>query len=256
MRLFRYVILILMFTLLPKVAKAWNVPNENLTYDIMYKWGLVNKKAGTVTIRTFAPSGGQFKARLTGATASWADPIYKLRDTLNGTIDSHRLLPYKYEKIAHEGGDFTHDNITFSHSGNSTSAKVVHRRRKKKEDQLTITERELRAEGTTLDMLSAFYYMRSLNYDSMKPGETLKLHVFSGKQSEILTIHYDGIQTIDFRKQKITTFHIRFTFTSKAGKKTSDNMDAWLSTSADHIPLIMEGKLPVGKVRALYSGKL
>ena len=33
-------------------------------------------------------------------------------------------------------------------------------------------------------------------------------------------------------------------------------MDAWISTGAARIPLLLEGKLPVGKVRALYSGNL
>ena len=31
---------------IPAMASAWNVPKERVTYDIMYKWGLINKKAG------------------------------------------------------------------------------------------------------------------------------------------------------------------------------------------------------------------
>lgn len=246
----------LLFALLPLIsAKAWEVPKENLSYDIMYKWGLVNKKTGTVTISTETPKNGRFKARLTGATAPWADHIYKLRDTLRGTIDAQKLVPYSYEKIAYEGGDFNHDNITFTHSSSGTDAKVIHRRKKKKDTEVKVTNKNLHADGTTLDMLSAFYYMRNIDYSKMKKGQTVKLHVFSGSQSEILTIHYEGLESIELQNKKVDTYHITFTFTSGSGKKTSDNMDAWLSTSPAHIPLLMEGKLPVGKVRAVYSGK-
>ncbi len=31
-------------------------------------------------------------------------------------------------------------------------------------------------------------------------------------------------------------------------------MDAWISTSHDRIPVKLEGKLPVGKVRCFYTG--
>lgn len=248
-------IILLLVATLPK-ANAWDVPKESLSYDIMYKWGLVNKKTGTVTVRTETPKNGRFKAQLTGSTAPWADHIYKLRDTLRGTIDQHKLIPYSYEKIAYEGGDFNHDNITFTHSSSGTDAKVIHRRKKKKDTEVKVTNKELHADGTTLDMLSAFYYMRNIDYSKMKKGQTVKLHVFSGSQSEILTIHYEGTEKVEVQNQKLNTYHITFTFTSGSGRKTSDNMDAWLSTTASHIPLLMEGKLPVGKVRAVYSGNL
>ena len=45
-------------------------------------------------------------------------------------------------------------------------------------------------------------------------------------------------------------------FTTDDGRISSDKMDAWIYTAQSRIPLLMEGKLPVGKVRALYSGRL
>ena len=55
---------------IPAMASAWNVPKERVTYDIMYKWGLINKKAGSVALETHPDSAtSQFRARLTAATA-------------------------------------------------------------------------------------------------------------------------------------------------------------------------------------------
>lgn len=238
-------------------AYQWKVPKETLTYDVMYKWGLINKKAGSVGITTTIPSqGGRFHSRLTGATAPWADKFYKVRDTLRGTIDSRSFMPYKYEKVAFEGGDFNHDELVFSRSGNTTKATVIHRRKRKKDTEVSVTNKELEAAGPTLDMLSSFYYMRHLDYASMKKGETVSLNVFSGSQKEVLTIHYDGIEEVKIGKKSYPSYHITFTFTSGSGKKTSDNMDAWLSTTEAKIPLLLEGKLPVGKVRCFYTGPI
>lgn len=238
-------------------AASWKVPKETLTYDVMYKWGLINKKAGSVSITTAVPSSGnRFKATLTGATAPWADRFYRVRDTLRGTIDSRTFLPYKYEKVAYEGGDFNHDELEFERSGNQTRASVVHRRKRKKDTEVSVSEKVLEAGGATLDMLSSFYYMRHLDYASMKKGQTVKLNVFSGSQKEVLTIHFDGVEEVELGKNSYPAYHITFTFTSGSGKKTSDNMDAWLSMDSAKIPLLLEGKLPVGKVRCFYTGKL
>ena len=238
-------------------ADQWKVPKETLTYDVMYKWGLINKKAGSVGITTTIPAqGDRFHARLTGATAPWADKFYKVRDTLRGTIDSRSFMPYKYEKVAFEGGDFNHDELVFSRLGDTTKATVIHRRKRKKDTDVSVTNKELEAVGPTLDMLSSFYYMRHLDYASMKKGQSVSLNVFSGSQKEVLTIHYDGIENVRIGKKSYPSYHITFTFTSGSGKKTSDNMDAWLSTTDAKIPLLLEGKLPVGKVRCFYTGPI
>lgn len=236
-------------------AEKWQVPHETLTYNIMYKWGLINKKAGTVKITTALTDGGnRFSAKLTGATAPWADRFYKVRDTLMGSIDHHNFLPYRYEKITSEGGDNAHDEITFHRDGNHTSADVIHRRKRKKETVYSESRQVLEANGVTLDMLSSFYFMRQLNYATMKKGQTVRVNVFSGRQKEILTIHYDDKVQVEIDKRKVEAYHITFTFTTESGRKSSDNMDAWISTDSRRIPLLMEGKLPVGKVRAIYAG--
>lgn len=42
---------------------------------------------------------------------------------------------------------------------------------------------------------------------------------------------------------------ITFSFTTDGRRKSSDNIEAWLSDDASHIPLQLIGKLPVGSVR-------
>lgn len=238
-------------------ALGWDVPHEHLTYDVMYKWGLINKKAGSVSLSTKPhATKKEFNAVLTGATAPWADHIFMLRDTLMGTINSNNFYPEYYEKIAHEGGAYDRDLLYYTRSGNKVKADATLWRRRKKETVVTCSEQVHEAEGVTLDMLSSFYYMRQLPFPKMKEGEFVRLNIFSGKKKEILTIHFQGVEDVKIGKQKYPAYHITFTFTTEGGAVSSDNMDAWISTTNSRIPLLMEGKLPVGKVRAVYSGPI
>ncbi len=247
----------LLTTLVSYAAFAWDVPKERLSYDVMYKWGLINKKAGSVSLTT-SPHATQheFNAELVGATAPWADHFFMLRDTLKGTIDSRNFFPSYYEKIAHEGGAYDHDILHYTRSGEKVRANATMWHRRKKEKTLERTEMVHEAEGATMDMLSSFYYMRQLDFPSMKKGDSVRLNVFSGQKKEFLTIHFQGMENVKIGKKSYPCYHITFTFTTKGGTKSSDNMDAWISTHGTRIPLLMEGKLPVGKVRAVYSGPI
>jgi len=255
-KIYAMLLAVLLLGALPATAaSAWTVPAENLRYDIMYKWGLVNKKAGEVSIRTATNAGnGEFRAFLTGRTAKWADKFFLVRDTLKGNIAHGTFLPSYYEKIAHEGGDYEHNILKYTRSGNTTTANVTVTKKRKKDKETSHETKTHSATGFTIDMLSSFYFMRKLDYARMKKGDTTTANVFSGKQKERLTIYYEGIEEIEVHDKKYRCYHITFTFTSKNGKKTSDNMDAWISTTPGKIPLMLEGKLPVGKVRAIYSG--
>lgn len=235
---------------------AWTAPQETLTYDVMYKWGLINKKAGSVSLTTVnLPGKPHFSSELTGATAPWADKFFEVRDTLRGTIHKSTFFPLHYEKISHEGGSYDRNILSYTREGNTVTANAKVWRRKKKETDVTYTEKVHSASGPTVDMLSSYYYMRQLDYSKMAEGEARKLNVFSGKRKEVLTIRYKGKENVKVGKHTYPAYHIVFTFTSKNGKKTSDDMEAWISTGDERIPLLLEGSLAVGKVRCIYSGQ-
>ncbi|MBD5164024.1 MAG: DUF3108 domain-containing protein [Bacteroidales bacterium] len=222
---------------------------ETLHYKVMYKWGLIHKQAGTATL-SIAKTADGYHTLLTAQSAPWADKFFMVRDTLIGHMSDNPAHPFRYEKIAHEGGEHKHDIVTYSYSGNKVTGDCI--RKVWKKGNLTVDEtRTLEAENEALDMISSFYFMRNLPFAKMKPGEKRVIPIFSGKRKETLSITYAGIEEIEIDKKKVDTYHITFTFTSKDGAKTSDDMDAWIATAPGHIPLKLEGKLPVGKVHCL-----
>lgn len=234
-------------------SAAGTFANESVSYKVKYKWGLINKHAGDVTI-TLRNNGRNYRAQLVAASQPWADKFYKVRDTLNGTFAHGTLRPEFYEKIANEGNERKHDVVRFSYSGNKVIGKCT-RKVWKKGRQKVDESRTLSATGTTVDMLTSFYYMRTLPYNSWKPGHKTELNIYSGKRKELLTITYHGISDVKTEKHSFRCYHITFTFTSDDKKKTSDDMDAWITTDSRHIPVRLEGTLPVGKVHCLYTGK-
>ena len=221
--------------------------NETVRYRVMYKWGLIQKQAGTATLSIHL-DGDRYQASLVAASAPWADGIFCVRDTLYSTILQDGFRPLRYHKAAHEGSDHKDDVVVFSYSGNNVTGQC--HRQVFKEGQQTVNQRQtLHATGTTVDMLSSFYYMRMLPFPTWRSGHKHSMTIFSGKRKETLTLQYRGVEDVKVDGKTYRCFHITFIFTGDSGKKTSDDMDAWITTDASRTAVQLEGKLPVGKVR-------
>lgn len=243
---------ILIIALLCVAPALYGVPrpdykSETVSYKVMYKWGLITKQAGRATI-SIREDGDKYQLKLVARSEPWADKFFCVRDTLLGTARLSDFKPLVYEKISHEGSEHKHDVVKFAYSGNRVTGYCT--RRVVKDGELKKDEcRELEAVGATVDMLTSFYYMRSLPFETWKPGSRYTLNIFSGKRKELLTFSYLGKQKVKSGGKTYECYHIRFIFTGDGGKKTSDDMDAWLTADDLRLPVQLEGKLPVGKVR-------
>ena len=231
---------------LPQQVFGREFGNETLNYEIVYHWGMIWKHAGDATLSLRKTSSG-YNAQLTGKTRSWADKVYPVRDTLKCTMDAN-LRPLRYEKLTHEKDYYARDVVKFSYNFSHTSA---HCTRYRKSGTTSI---DLSAKAQAYDMLSVFYMLRNLDFNELSRNKNYTTIIFSGKEKEYLTINYQGIETIKMRDgSKRQAHRITFTFTQEGGKKSSDNLTAWMSTQDDRIPLLLVGKLPVGEVKCYYT---
>lgn len=235
-----------------KTQAVTSFPNENLHYVISYKWGMIHKETGEATL-SLRRSNNFYNIMLSAKTRPWADKLYQVRDTLKGVIRVSDLRPVSYTKITHEKGKYKKDEITYTISGNSTTGKA--KRYRPEKGKMNVTEKTFSASGPVFDMISVFYFLRNLDFDQLNKNKIYTATIFSGKQKETIKIRSLGIEKIKLRdKTERQAYHIRFNFTRDGGKKSSDDMDTWISTDARHIPLYLTGKLPVGEVRAYYTG--
>ncbi|MDE6418553.1 MAG: DUF3108 domain-containing protein [Duncaniella sp.] len=229
-----------------------SLADETLTYDVIYKWGFINKVAGYATM-SLRNNGPYYRASVFAENAPWANSIYMLRDTLYTTMTKENLYPISYTYIAHENGKYKKDVLDFQHSGNTFTATAVRYKQPKPGAPMTSSTIELEGQGMTVDMLSSFFYLRTLDFDAMGPGASKTVNIFSGSKKELLRITYVGKQNITVNGNNYETYYINFTFTRK-GVESSAPIEGWITTDARRIPLRVEGQLPVGKVKALYTG--
>lgn len=225
--------------------------NEVINYVVSYKWGLIQKDAGDAVI-TRKPHKDGYELKLIGITKPWADRIYKLRDTLVSIVDKKDFIPHKYIRMAHEKGRYSYDELNFQHKDGITKGTGTKFRQKKNGE---IYQKDINVEGVApaYDLLSVFFFLKNLDFSSMKPGEVIETAILSGDQSEKLTVTCSGKEKIKLKdKTERNAWHILFKFTSQGGKKSSDDINCWISDDDARIPLLVIASLPIGQIRCHY----
>lgn len=245
-RLLSIIVVAVCSAALSGTTRAADYTSETLYYDVVYHWGVIWKHAADASLSIRKTSTGYY-SQLVGKTRSWADKVYPTRDTLKCTMNAH-MQPLKYEKLTHEKNYNARDVVNFSYNYSHTSARCVRYREGQEPVKVSLSAR-----CQAYDMVSVFYMLRSLNYDNMPMGKQITTIIFSGKRKEQLTIRYKGKETVKMRNgTKRDGYHIVFKFTQEGGKKSSDDIDAWLSIDSQRIPLLLVGHLPVGEVKCYY----
>lgn len=225
---------------------------ERLNYVVTYKWGLIQKDAGDVEI-TKKDKGDGYELKLIAKTKPWADKIYKVRDTLVSFTEKEHYKPLHYVYIAHEKNKYRKDDIKFTYSGHKVKG-LSEKYKENKNGEIIHTTNILEGDFPAYDMLSVYFFLRDIDYASLKPGETVKATIFSGSKEEDLEVRCQGKEKIQLRdKSEHEAWHIVFKFTQAGGKKSSDDINCWISTQKPNIPLLIVGNLPIGQVRVNYE---
>lgn len=239
----------LLAALTPLQAGAVVFSNEVLHYTISYKWGLIHKDAGKATLK-LSDHGNIYSLLFTARTLPWADKVFMVRDTLKSTVSKAGFKPLSYSKITHEGKHYGVDNLHFSYSGNKMKGTVRKYRRDKK-GRVTQSSGSVAGTYPGFDMLSVFYYLRTLDFEKMRSNHVYTVDILSGMKSERLAISCKGVKNLQMPDKRYRSAYILvFTFTQGGKKKSSEDITTYISTDKRHVPLYVVGKLPFGEVRA------
>ncbi|MDE5901374.1 MAG: DUF3108 domain-containing protein [Muribaculaceae bacterium] len=231
---------------------ALTFSNEQLSYRATYKWVIIQKVAGDATMRLTQLPDSSYRAILIARTRPWADPIFSVRDTLAGRMLKGSMLPSLYDKSTHEGGAYRHDVIHYKYHDDVAYASVE-RYKKDKKGRITRSDSVMSARIPAVDMLSVYFYVRRLPFETMKPGTVNRSNIFSGAKIESLAVKYCGRKKVKLDGVTWDCYEIHFSFSSERMNNSSAPMKAWIRTDGTRIPIKLEGELPIGKIQVLWN---
>ena len=166
-------------------------------------------------------------------TSGTFDVFYKIRDRYDSYIDKTDLLPYFYQENIREASYKRQDKARFNQDGK----KVVSNRG-------TFTSPTTQ----TFDLVSAYYFARSLDVSKMKVGDTFKLNYFLQDEISALEVEYVGKETIKSKLGNIRC--LKFSPSIKPGRifKKDSRLYLWVTDDGNRVPVKAQVEILVGAV--------
>ncbi len=219
---------------LPLVKEPIFKEGEVLQYKL--KYGFITAAEATIKV---APSDLKFDGKPTyklvvdAETSGTFDILYKIRDHYDSYIDKTDLTPYFYQENIREASYRRQDKARFYQDQKKVTANTG-----------TFTTPTTQ----TFDLVSAYYFARSLDITKLKIGEKFKLNYFLGDEISALEIEYVGKETIKSKLGNIRC--LKFSPSIKPGRifKKDSRLYLWITDDGNRVPVKAEVGILVGSV--------
>ncbi|MFC6103722.1 DUF3108 domain-containing protein [Olivibacter domesticus] len=215
-------------------------PGEELTYRLRY--GFISAAEGVLKV---LPSDLVFDNKPTyhlnavGKTSKAFSVFYNIRDQYDSYIDQKTYLPYFFSENIKEGKYRRNDKIRFY--------------QEKKKIEATRGNFDAK-ESQTFDLLSAYYFSRTLDLSGVKEGESFKLSYFLKDTLSYLYITYLGKENI---KTPLGTLRcLRFSPSLEPGRvfKKDSKLHLWVTDDENRIPVKAQVDILIGAVTLELTG--
>ena len=207
---------------------------EVLQYKL--KYGFITAAEATIKVQASDlkfDNKPTYRLVVDAQTSGTFDIFYKIRDHYDSYIDQTALTPYFYQENIREASYRRTDKARFYQD----SKKVVANR------------------GTfntpttqTFDLVSAYYFARSLDIAKLKAGDKFKLNYFLGDEISALEIEYIGKEMVKSKLGNIRC--LKFSPSIKPGRifKKDSRLYLWITDDGNRVPVKAEVEILVGSV--------
>lgn len=220
---------------IPKVNFQPFQKGERLEYLVHY--GFIN--AGIATIEVAEEDveiGGKKVLKVLGSGRSTGtfDWFFKVRDYYESYIDAEEVRPYYFKRDISEGGYEFKQRYEFFHE------------KQKVRDQ---KGKEVKAPEGIQDMISAYYYARTIDLEKYKVGDVIVFQAFVDGKVEPLKIRYLGKETVKVESGKYRC--LKFQPLVQEGRIFDDPEDLTVYVTADknRIPVLAKANVLVGSIK-------
>ncbi len=208
---------------------------EKLTYRIHY--GFVDAGEAVIEVKNSPYTfDGREAYHIVGLGRSLGafNWVFKVRDRYETYMDKSGLFPHRFIRDVNEGGYTIHQDYTFN---------------QKKRAVRTHSKKEFATPAFVQDMLSSFYYARTLDYSNARVGDVFTIMTYLDDEIFPLKIKYMGKEEVKMRQG---TFRcLKFVPVIQEGRifKDEEDMKVWITDDANHIPILVESKILVGSIK-------
>ena len=209
---------------------------EFLRYDVSY--GYFSAATATLEIADFSKKingRNTFHVVGKGKSAGALNWFFKVEDRYETYIDEEAILPWKFIRHVREGGYELDRDIRFDQYLNTA----------------TVTQngdKDYNLEPNTQDLLSAFYYARTLDMQDAEIGQEFVINTFFDREMYPLKFKFLGSEVVTTDLGSFNCLKFRPMVEKGRVFKEEEDMTLWVSDDANKVPIRVKSDLLVGSI--------
>lgn len=217
---------------LRKIENTAFTVGERLVFDVSY--GPITAGEAVMAVPRLETIAGRscYRIEFTVNSLKTFDWIYEVRDRYLTFVDVETIAPWRFEQHIREGTyrrDFTADfdqvnHIAVTSEGTYPIPEYVH------------------------DIMSAFYYARTLSYAGMKPGDYVTLYNFYKDKGHELRVKFLGRQELEVAAGTFNTLVVEPLVREGGLFKAEGRIVIWLTDDERKIPVRVNTKVVIGSI--------
>lgn len=212
---------------------------ERLDYRVGYKF----ITAGTASFRVLPNPVERnekkcYDVRFEVRSLKSLDWLYRVQDQYRTILDIDGIFPHEFEQHIREGNysrDFT---AKFDQVNN----------------QAITSEKRHPIPPFCHDIVSAFYYVRTMDLRAMKKGEIIQMQNFFGDTTYSLGVKILGRQTVEVEAGKFRCVVVEPLVVEGGLFKSEGKIYIWISDDERKIPVKVSTKVVIGTIDAELTG--
>ena len=212
---------------------------ERLTFDISY--GFITAGQAVMTIPDYKYVNGRqtYEVNTYAISSETMDNIFRVRDKYSTYLDVDGIYPHRFEQHVREG-KYSKDYQAFFDQEAGTAE--------------TDDGKTYKIPRFVNDILSAFYYVRTLDLKHYHKGDKITLQNFYDGQTHPLDVMVLGRQQITVAAGTFDCIVLEPMVVAGGLFKNEGSIQVWMSDDENKIPVRMTSKVIVGKISVELTG--
>jgi hypothetical protein len=214
---------------------------EYLRFEVNYEFISVGEAVMRISDTTYHNDRKCMKINFSVDSKPFFDFVYRVRDRYRTYMDASGVFPWRFEQHIREGTytrDFTAEFDQINHVAKTT-------------------EGDYKIPPYVHDIMSAFYFTRTIDFSNFQPGQKVHLQNFYKDSTYELDVRFKGRQEIEVAAGKFKCIVVEPLAKEGGLFKSEGKVYVWLTDDERKIPIRVSSKVAVGSIDSElveYSG--
>ncbi|NMM49558.1 DUF3108 domain-containing protein [Flammeovirgaceae bacterium KN852] len=219
-------------------------PGEVLNYRIHY--GIFNAAKATMTVSDKIYKLNDrpcYRIDIKGSTSGAVEMFYQVDDRWGTYMDTAALIPHRFYRFIKENKYRKNEIVDFDQKTGKAHVTYL-----SKDSKTVENKNSFQVPQNVLDLVSGYYFFRTLNFDSYNPGDQVDLSGFFDDEVYKFQLRYLRKETIKTKLGKMEAYVIAPVMPDNEVFDGEDSIEAWISADKNRIPLKIRAKMFIGAV--------